>query len=141
MSLTLETDLFFMRRALELARQAAEEGETPVGCVIAKDGEIIAEGYNKREQSKNALYHAEMIAIDAACKVLGGWRLWQCELFVTLEPCPMCAGAIANAHIPRVVFGASDNKHASYKPNMESGLLADESAQLLRDFFAKLRHN
>ncbi|MCL2446811.1 MAG: nucleoside deaminase [Oscillospiraceae bacterium] len=134
-------DESFMRRALELARQAADEGETPVGCVIVKDGEIIAEGYNKREQGKNALYHAEMIAIDAACKALGGWRLWQCELFVTLEPCPMCAGAIANAHIPRVVFAASDNKHASYKTRMEGGLLADESAALLKDFFVKLRNS
>ena len=147
-------DEIFMHRALELAQKAADEGETPVGCVIVKDGEIVAEGYNKREHGKHALYHAEMIAIDAACKALGGWRLWQCELFVTLEPCPMCAGAIINARIPRVVYGAADPKAGccgsvtdlfalpfNHKPKCEGGLLADESAALLKDFFAKLRNN
>ena len=154
-------DEFFMRRALQLAQQAANEGETPVGCVIVWNGaqrsdgappQVVAEGYNKREHGKNALYHAEIEAIDLACKRLGGWRLWQCELFVTLEPCPMCAGAIINARIPRVVFGAADPKAGccgsvidlfaqpfNHKPKCEGGLLADESAALLKDFFAKLR--
>ncbi|MCL2194370.1 MAG: nucleoside deaminase [Oscillospiraceae bacterium] len=148
------TDELFMRRALELARQAADEGETPVGCVIVKDSEIISEARNRREHGKNALYHAEIEAIDLACKRLGGWRLWQCALFVTLEPCPMCAGAIINARIPRVVYGASDPKAGccgsvvdlfalpfNHKPKCEGSLLADESAQLLREFFARLRSN
>ena len=146
------TDELFMHRALELAQEAAADGETPVGCVITHHGKIISEGRNRREHGKNVLYHAEIEAIDAACKTLGGWRLWQCELFVTLEPCPMCAGAIINARIPRVVFGAADAKAGccgsvvdlfslpfNHHPKAQGGLLADESVALLRDFFAKLR--
>jgi len=146
------TDEQCMRRALELAREAADEGETPVGAVVVWRGEIIAEGRNRRELGKNALYHAEIEAIDRACKRLGGWRLWECELFVTLEPCPMCAGAIINARIPRVVYGASDAKAGccgsvvdlfalpfNHRPQAEGSLLAEESAALLREFFAKLR--
>lgn len=146
------TDEQLMRRALELAQEAAADGETPVGAVITRHSEIVSVGRNRREHGKNALYHAEIEAIDQACKALGGWRLWECELFVTLEPCPMCAGAIINARIRRVVFGAHDPKAGccgsvvdlfalpfNHRPKVEHGLLADESAALLKDFFAKLR--
>ena len=104
------TDEELMRAALDEAREAAALGEVPVGAVVAKDGEIIARAHNLRESGKNATYHAELMAIDAACKALGGWRLWQCELFVTLEPCPMCSGAIINSRLKRVVYGARDPK-------------------------------
>ena len=99
-----------MREALVLAQEAAAAGEVPVGCVIVCDGKIVGRGRNRREQDKTALAHAEIEAIKEACETLGGWRLWQCTLYVTLEPCPMCAGAIVNARIPRVVYGASDKK-------------------------------
>ena len=104
------TDEELMRAALDEAKIAADLGEVPVGAVVAKDGEIVARAHNLRESGKNATYHAELIAIDAACKALGGWRLWQCELFVTLEPCPMCSGAIINSRLKRVVYGARDPK-------------------------------
>ena len=104
------SDEELMRAALDEAKLAAALGEVPVGAVIAKDGKIIARAHNLRESGKNATYHAELMAIDAACKALGGWRLWQCELFVTLEPCPMCSGAIINSRIKRVVYGAKDPK-------------------------------
>lgn len=148
----MDRDELFLREALKLAREAAAEGEVPVGAVIVKDNIIIAQGRNRRETGKNALCHAELEAIDKACKALGGWRLWQCELFVTLEPCPMCAGAIINARIPRVVFGARDKKAGScgsvvnlfdlpynHRPELIGGVLGDECAQLLTDFFKKLR--
>ncbi|HEX3038854.1 MAG TPA: tRNA adenosine(34) deaminase TadA [Caproiciproducens sp.] len=148
----MDRDEFFLREALKLARAAADEGEVPVGAVIVKDDTVIAAGRNRRETGKNALCHAELEAIDQACKTLGGWRLWQCELFVTLEPCPMCAGAIINARIPRVVFGAKDKKAGScgsvvnlfelpynHKPELVGGVLENECAQLLTDFFKKLR--
>ena len=141
-----------MLRALELAREAGEEGEVPVGAVVVYQGKIISEGRNRRERDKNALCHAELEAIDGACRALGGWRLWQCELYVTLEPCPMCAGAIINARIPRVVFGASDPKAGScgsvtdlfampynHHPQVFSGFLEEAAAGLLRDFFRRLR--
>ena len=102
------TDYELMGAALEEAARAAALGEVPVGAVVARNGEIIAAAHNTRETEKNALHHAELLAIDAACKKLGGWRLWQCELFVTLEPCPMCSGAILNSRIRRVVYGAAD---------------------------------
>ena len=141
-----------MLRALELAREAGDEGEVPVGAVVVYQGKIISEGRNRRERDKNALCHAELEAIDGACRALGGWRLWQCELLVTLEPCPMCAGAIINARIPRVVFGASDPKAGScgsvtdlfampynHHPQVFSGFLEEAAAGLLRDFFRRLR--
>ena len=141
-----------MLRALELAREAGDEGEVPVGAVVVYQGKIISEGRNRRERDKNALCHAELEAIDGACRALGGWRLWQCELFVTLEPCPMCAGAIVNSRIKRVVYGAKDGKAGccgsvvdlfglpfNHRPVVEGGLLADESAALLAEFFAALR--
>lgn len=146
------TDKELMAVALEEARLAAAEGEVPVGAVVAKDGEIVARAHNRRESDKNAAAHAELLAIDAACKTLSGWRLWQCELFVTLEPCPMCAGAIINSRIRRLVWGAADPKAGccgsvvdlfalpfNHSPALESGLMAEESAGLLRQFFANLR--
>ncbi|MDD6727680.1 MAG: tRNA adenosine(34) deaminase TadA [Eubacteriales bacterium] len=145
-------DEYFMKKALELARESAFEGEVPVGAVVVKDGEIVGKGRNRRELGKNALYHAELEAIDNACKKLGGWRLWQCDLYVTLEPCPMCAGAIINSRIKRVAFGAKDNKAGSFgsvadfnllpynhKPEIVSGVLEDECSKILSDFFADLR--
>jgi len=141
-----------MREALALAREAAEDGEVPIGCVIVKDGEIIGRGRNTREKGKNALHHAEILAIDDACKTLGGWRIPNSTLYVTLEPCPMCAGAIINARIDRVCFGAYDPKAGSvgsvtdlfalpynHKPEVTTGVLADECAQMLKDFFRGLR--
>lgn len=142
----------FMLAAYEMAKQAYDDGEVPVGAVIVRNNEIIARGRNRREKAKNALLHAEIEAIDNACKALGGWRLWNCELYVTLEPCPMCAGAIINAHIPKVYFGAYDFKNGScgtitnlfempynFKPDCVGGIMADECSALLKDFFKKLR--
>ena len=146
------TDEQLMELALEEAKKAAALGEVPVGAVIAKDGEPIAMAHNTRETEKNAVHHAELLAVDAACKKLGGWRLWQCELFVTLEPCPMCSGAIINSRIKRVVYGAKDPKAGccgslvdlfsypfNHHPVIESGLMEDEASALLQDFFAMLR--
>lgn len=146
------TDEQLMRIALDEAKLAARLGEVPVGAVVAKDGEVVATGHNLRESDKNATAHAELLAIDRACKALGGWRLWQCELFVTLEPCPMCAGAIINSRIKRVVWGAADPKAGccgsvvdlfllpfNHRPKMESGLMAEESSAILGDFFVALR--
>ena len=146
------TDYELMGAALAEAEQAAAPGEVPVGAVIAKDGEIIASAHNTRETEKNALHHAELLAIDAACKKLGGWRLWQCELFVTLEPCPMCSGAILNSRIRRVVYGAADTKAGccgsvtdlfalpfNHHPAVENGLRAEEAQALLQAFFLRLR--
>lgn len=143
-----------MKRAVELAKLSALEGEVPVGAVIVRDGEIVGEGRNRREYGKNALYHAEIEAIDSACRKLGGWRLWQCELYVTLEPCPMCAGAIINSRIKRVYFGAFDKKTGSFgsvadfnnipynhKPEIVSGVMADECSNLLTEFFKNLRRS
>lgn len=145
-------DLVFMDAALELAQQAFEEGEVPVGCVIVRKGEIVGRGRNRREKDKTALGHAEIEAISEACRNLGGWRLWECTLYVTLEPCPMCAGAIVNARIPRVVFGAKDDKSGAcgsvcdlfsmdfnHHPVLESGVREAESAALLTEFFQNLR--
>ena len=142
----------FMLAAYEMAKQAYDDGEVPVGAVIVRNDEIVAKGRNRREKAKNALLHAEIEAIDNACKALGGWRLWNCELYVTLEPCPMCAGAIINAHIPKVYFGAYDFKNGScgtitnlfemqynFKPECVGGIMADECSALLKDFFKKLR--
>ena len=142
----------YMLEALALAREAAAEGEVPVGCVIVRGNEIVGRGRNRREADKNALAHAEIEAISDACKNLGGWRLWDCILYVTLEPCAMCAGAILNARIPKVVYGASDKKYGAvnsvcslfsmefnHHPAVESGVMAEESARLLQEFFQNLR--
>lgn len=141
-----------MQEALRLATEAAQDGEVPVGCVIVRAGEIVGRGRNRREKDKSALAHAELEAIAQACATLGGWRLWECTLYVTLEPCPMCAGAIVNARIPRVVYGASDAKCGAVRsvcslfsmdfnhhPTVEAGLMQEESAALLQEFFKNLR--
>lgn len=145
-------DRDYMEQALELAKEAAADGEVPVGCVIVRDGEIVGRGRNRREVGKSALCHAELEAIAEACKDLGGWRLWQCTLYVTLEPCPMCAGAIINARIPRVVYGASDKKAGScgsvcdlfsmaynHHPQVTAGVMEEECGEVLREFFRQLR--
>ena len=145
-------DRDYMLAALELAKEAAAEGEVPVGCVITRNGEIVGRGRNRREKGKTALAHAEIEAIGAACARLGGWRLWECTLYVTLEPCPMCAGAIINARIPRVVYGASDSKFGAvgsvcslfdtrfnHHPVVESGIREAEAAALMTEFFQNLR--
>ena len=145
-------DRQYMLEALSLAKEAAAEGEVPVGCVIVCKGQIVGRGRNRRETGKTALGHAEIQAIEEACKTLGGWRLWECTLYVTLEPCPMCAGAIVNARIPRVVFGASDAKYGAcgsvcdlfamdfnHHPRVERGVLEAEAAALMQDFFKNLR--
>lgn len=144
----------FMRQALMQARLAANEGEVPVGAVIVRNGEIVSTGRNRRESEKNALCHAEIEAIDKACKTLGGWRLWECEMYVTLEPCPMCAGAIINSRLKKVTFGAQDQKNGAvvsvmqmfsepftHKPEFESGVLENECSAILSDFFMNLRNN
>ena len=145
-------DLKFMEEALTLARQSAAEGEVPVGCVIVCQDKIVGRGRNCRETAKNALGHAEIQAIDEACRNLGGWRLWDCTLYVTLEPCAMCAGAILNARIKRVVFGASDAKYGAcgsvcdlyamdfnHHPQVTRGVGKEEAARLMQEFFQDLR--
>ena len=147
-----QADITFMTEALALAREAAAEGEVPVGCVVTLGDRIVGRGRNRREKDRTALAHAELEAIGEACNTLGGWRLWQCTLYVTLEPCPMCAGAIINARIPRVVYGARDAKAGScgsvcdlfsmdynHHPSVVSGILEAECAQILTDFFRQLR--
>ena len=147
-----DTDARFMRRAIELATLAGEAGEIPVGAVIVKNGDIISEGYNRRETDGLSTAHAEIVAIEAACRKLGGWRLSGCTLYVTLEPCPMCAGAIINSRIDRVVYGAADARAGcfgsvinfnSYPFNhackIDSGVCAGECAAILRSFFEKRR--
>lgn len=142
----------FMRRALRLAQEAADEGEVPVGAVVVRKGEIVGEGRNRREKAKSALSHAELEAIQNACQNLGGWRLWECELYVTLEPCPMCAGAIVNARIPQIYFGAYDPKNGcvgsvanilelplAFHPKYEGGILKEECSAILTNFFKRLR--
>ncbi len=144
----------FMTAALQAAKESAAEGEVPVGAVIVRHGEIVAVGRNRRETVKDALSHAEIEAIRAACAVLGGWRLWECEMFVTLEPCPMCAGAILNARLRKVTFGAYDLKNGAvesvmhlfdypftHKPLYEGGVREEECAAVLSDFFRDLRKN
>ena len=140
-----------MQKALELAKMAAEQDEVPVGALIVRNGEIIASAYNTREKDKNPLYHAEIKAINEASKLLGGWRLVGCTLYVTLEPCPMCAGAIINSRIERVVYGAPDHKAGAFgtminltdyplfKPQITSGILSNECSGILSSFFKNKR--
>jgi tRNA(adenine34) deaminase len=146
-------DQKWMREALMLAKEAMEADEVPVGAVIVRDGQIIARGRNRKEKGKNPLYHAEMMAIDQACKALGGWRLMGCTMYVTLEPCPMCAGAIISARLPRLVIGADDpkmggcgsvvnicqNKGFNHEVDITWGVLEEESTDLLQTFFQGLR--
>lgn len=143
----------FMREALRQAKRAALLGEMPVGAVIVRDGEIISRAYNRRETKKNALYHAEITAIERACKKLGGWRLPRCEMYVTLEPCPMCAGAILNSRIEHVYYGASDEKSGccgskinlldmnlcNYTVTVTGGILENECRDIIKKFFRNLR--
>lgn len=146
------SDKFFMQKALELAKEAAQDGEVPVGAVIVKDGQVVGTGRNRREKSKNALAHAEIEAINEACKNLGGWRLFQCDMYVTLEPCPMCTGAIINSRIKRLIYGADDLKSGSvesvvslfelpynHKPDVLKGVLKDECSNILSEFFKSIR--
>ncbi len=146
------TDRECMLLALEQAKLSANELEVPVGAVIVRNGELVSVGRNRRENGKNALAHAEIEAIDLACKKLGGWRLWECEMFVTLEPCPMCAGAIINSRIRRLVYGAKDTKAGScgsvvnlfdlpynHKPQVEEGFMQEECSAILTEFFSNLR--
>lgn len=149
----MNDDIKFMQFALELAQAAADEGEVPVGAVVVRDGEVIGTGRNRREVCKNALAHAELEAINEACRHLGGWQLVGCTLYVTLEPCPMCAGAIINSRIERVVQGAMNPKAGScgslinlfdisynHRPEVVSGICAEESSALLKSFFHSLRN-
>ncbi len=141
----------FMRAALLQAKKAEEVDETPIGAVIVRDGKIIARGYNKRETKKNALMHAEIIAIDKACRKLGGWRLPGCDIYVTLEPCPMCMGAIIQARIEHLYFGAYDyksgcagsvcylSKSLPHKVESTGGVLREECEAVIKSFFKKLR--
>ena len=153
MSNYITEDTHFMNLALDLARQAAAEGEVPVGAVVVRDGKVIGAGRNRRETCGNALAHAELEAINAACRHLGGWQLVGCSLYVTLEPCPMCAGAIINSRIARVVQGTMNPKAGScgslinlfdipynHQPEVVSGVCADECGALLKDFFRSLRN-
>lgn len=142
----------YMNRAVELAEKAFSLGEVPVGAVIVRKNKIIGEGYNLRESSQNALAHAEIIAINQACRNLGGWRLPECEIYITLEPCPMCCGAIINARIDNVFFGAYDKKSGSavsvqrmfdlpynYRPEITGGIMQEQCSELLSRFFRELR--
>lgn len=144
----------YMRQALELARLAMAEGEVPVGCVIVRDGAVVGRGRNRRETAQTALGHAELEAIAQACRTLGGWRLAGCALYVTLEPCPMCAGAIINARVGTVCYGARDEKAGAcgsvldlfaerfnHRPRVYGGVLKEACAALLQDFFHDLRKN
>ncbi len=142
----------YMRLALELAREAAAAGEVPVGCVIVHHGEVVGRGRNRREEKQAVSSHAEMEAMAQANAALGSWRLEECALYVTLEPCPMCAGAIINARIPQVYYGARDREMGAcggvlnlfmeqfpHRPALVGGILAEECGQVLTDFFRLLR--
>ena len=147
------SDEQWMREALALAREAAADGEVPVGCVVTHGERIVGRGRNRRECGKSALAHAELEAIAEACKTLGGWRLWQCALYVTLEPCPMCAGAIVQARIPRAVIACMNPKAGcagsvldmlhedgfNHQVETEIGVLGDECSAMLKTFFKELR--
>ena len=142
----------YMARALELAAQAAQVGDVPVGCVIVRDGEIIGEGRNRREENGDATAHAELEAIRDACQRVGSWRLHGCTLYVTLEPCPMCAGGIINARIEQVRYGTKDEKAGAcgsvlnlfeerfnHKPRIYRGPMENECGRILQNFFGELR--
>lgn len=147
-----DIDVAFMRKAMSLAALAEQIDEVPVGALIVRDGEVIARAYNTREHSKCATHHAEILAIEEACRVLGGWRLPGCTLYVTMEPCAMCAGAIINSRIPRVVYGAPDLRFGAFgslinlaelplnhKPEIIGGVLGEENVEILRAYFKKKR--
>ena len=143
----------YMKEAIRQAKKAAALKEVPIGCVIVHDGKIIARGYNRRTVDKNVLAHAEIIAMRKACRIIGDWRLEDCTMYVTLEPCPMCAGAIVQARIPKVVIGCMNPKAGcagsvldmlhedgfNHQVETEVGLCGDECSQMLKDFFKALR--
>ncbi len=148
------TDIYFMKQALELARQAALQNEVPVGALIVKDGKILAQAHNLTEQNSSPTRHAEMIAVENACEALGSRRLTNCTLYVTLEPCPMCTGALIQARVARIVYAAPDPRAGACgsllnlpayplecRPTVEGGLLQNEALELLRNFFATKRGN
>ena len=149
----LDRDLFWMGQAVKLARQAREKGEVPVGAILVRDDAMIAEAYNLREQDGSPVAHAEMLTIQAAAKKIGNWRFVDTTLYVTLEPCPMCAGAIVLARIPKVVYAAADPKSGAagtlynilqderlnHRVELVSGVLAEESSALLKSFFQERR--
>jgi tRNA(adenine34) deaminase len=146
-------DEYYMRLAIEEAKKAEEIGEVPIGAIIVKDGQIIARAHNLRETQQRAIAHAEVLAIDEACKAIGSWRLEETTLYVTLEPCAMCAGAIVLSRVKKVVFGASDpkggcagtlmnllqEKRFNHQVEIISGVLQEECSQILSGFFRQLR--
>lgn len=143
----------WMKEAIKQAKKAAQKDEVPIGCVIVKDDQIIARAYNKREMKQCSTAHAEILAIEKACKKLGSWRLEDCDLYATLEPCPMCSGAIIQSRIRNVIFGAYDPKGGcmgsnmnindvrgfNHYPDIEGGILQDECSRLLKEFFKAKR--
>lgn len=149
----MNADEKYMRAAIGQARKAGAIGEVPIGCVIVYEDKIIARGYNRRTIDKNVLSHAEIIAIKKACKKMGDWRLEDCTMYVTLEPCPMCAGAIVQARIPKIVIGCMNPKAGcagsvldllhedgfNHQVEMENGVLEEECSRLMKDFFKALR--
>ena len=150
--MTLKNDEYFMARAIAQAKKALAYDEVPVGAVVVREGKIIARAHNLRETKKMPTAHAELLAMEKAAKKLGGWRLIGCTLYVTLEPCPMCAGTAVNARIPRIVFGAYDQKAGAmgsvytlqegklnHTPEVLGGILAQECAKLLSGYFKQKR--
>ncbi len=148
----MQLDEKYMKEAIALAKEAAERDEVPVGALIVRDGEVIARASNTREESKCATHHAEILAIEQACRALGGWRLPGTTLYVSMEPCAMCGGAIINARIPRVVFGARDLRFGAFgsrinlaeaelnhKPEILGGVFGEEAAEVLSAYFKKKR--
>lgn len=144
----------YMKEAIKQAKKASALGEVPIGCIIVYEGKIIARGYNRRIIDKNVLSHAEIIAIKKACKKMGDWRLEGCRMYVTMEPCPMCAGAIVQARIPHVVIGCMNPKAGcagsvldmlhedgfNHQVETQTGVLGEECSQMLKDFFKELRN-
>ena len=149
----MDEDIKYMKQAIRLAKKAAANGDVPIGCVIVHEGKIIARGYNRRNADKTTLAHAEILAIKKASKVIGDWRLEDCTIYITLEPCQMCAGAIVQARIPRCVIGCMnpkagcagsvlnilDIKDFNHQVEIKKGVLEEEGSAMMKDFFARLR--
>jgi len=149
----MDVDKRFMREALKRAHEAAEAGEVPVGAIVVRDGEIIAEGFNRRESWQDPTAHAELIAVRRAAKETGSWRLCECTVYITLEPCPMCAGMLVNSRVDRVVFGAKDPKagamrslyalgedpRLNHRIDVKEGVLGEECGAVLTEFFRAIR--
>ncbi len=150
-----EKDILYMQKALELSQKAFEIQEIPIGCIIVYNDEIIGKGYNKRNSGKNTLYHAEIIAINEACETMGDWRLEDCTMYVTVEPCPMCSGAILQSRIKRLVYGTVNKKAGccgsiynlldddrfNHKVEVTTGVLEEECSLVMKEFFKNLRKN